>query len=264
MPSMRTFRPARRTRHLLLVATLAAVIVAALAGPPLGQPQAYHAFADGRAWSGIPNALDVLSSLAFLGVGLLGLRFVARGARSPAFAEPGEALPYAVLFAATALAGLGSAYYHVAPDDARLAWDRLPMAAAFMALLAATLGERIDRRLGRTALLPLTVAGLASVGYWRWGLAAGGGDLAPYVAVQFGGLLLILETALLYPSRYTRGGAVWLAGLLYAVAKLAEAQDRAIFLLTGFVSGHTLKHLLAAAAVYVLLHALARRSPVGA
>ncbi|HEU5321547.1 MAG TPA: hypothetical protein VFX28_12130, partial [Methylomirabilota bacterium] len=41
---------------------------------------------------------------------------------------------------------------------------------------------------------------------------------------------------------------------LYAAAKLAEIGDHALFALGGLVSGHTLKHLMsAAAAVFIVL-----------
>jgi hypothetical protein len=41
--------------------------------PALAQPENYFPFADQRSWLGIPNAADVLSNLAFVAVGLLGL-----------------------------------------------------------------------------------------------------------------------------------------------------------------------------------------------
>ena len=50
----------------ILVATAVAVVVAAFASPR--QPQAIHYFdfADGRRLAGVPNALNVISNLAFL------------------------------------------------------------------------------------------------------------------------------------------------------------------------------------------------------
>jgi hypothetical protein len=46
---------------------------------PIVQDQAYHHFADARAWLGVANAGDTLSNLAFLVVGVMGLIFVWRG-----------------------------------------------------------------------------------------------------------------------------------------------------------------------------------------
>ncbi len=49
------------------------------------------------------------------------------------------------------MTSFGSAYYHLVPDNDRLMWDRLPMAAAITALVAATL-SRARERPGRTAV----------------------------------------------------------------------------------------------------------------
>jgi hypothetical protein len=48
----------------------------------------------------------------------------------------------------------------------------------------------------------------------------------------------------------------------YALAKALEALDKPIFAAGHIVSGHTLKHLAAAAAGYCILHMLQRRRPV--
>jgi hypothetical protein len=217
---------------------------------PIRQPQDYHHFADARSALGIDNAADVLSNFAFVVVGVMGLAFLWRSRGSERLHA------YWVLFAATALAGVGSAYYHLAPDDARLVWDRIPIALAVMGLVAAVVGERVSVRAGETLLIPLLVVGAASVLYW--GMFD---DLRLYGLVQFGGLATVLVLAVLFPSRYTKGETIFLAGALYGLAKLCELQDREIYRLTGeLISGHTLKHLLAAMALYVLLWALQRRS----
>ena len=63
-----------------------------------------------------------------------------------------------------ALLGFGSAYYHLAPDTDRLMWDRLPMAVAITALLAATLAERVSVRSGLQLLPLLITLGAGSIG----------------------------------------------------------------------------------------------------
>src|SRR5215475_9765872 len=105
--------------HVLLVLAVAAAGVTLLALPPIPQDPAYHLFADQRPFLGIPNCLDVLSNLPFALVGLLGLAFVFRRGRenARAFRDPWERWPYAILFAGIALTTLGSAYYHLAPDN---------------------------------------------------------------------------------------------------------------------------------------------------
>jgi len=243
---------------------LAALAAAwALLSPPLLQVQAYHLFADTRALPSIANAADTLSNVAFLIVGVLGLAFLWRE-RDPGgagrFISPQEMRPYWVFYFGVALTSVGSAYYHLAPDDARLVWDRLPMTIAFMSLVAAVVSERISVRAGSLLLWPLVLLGLASVVYWRWSALAGVENLRPYVAVQFGSIAVVLAISILYCSRYTLGDVIFALAAAYGVAKVVEVYDREIFEFGEWVSGHTLKHLAAAVGVYLLLRALQRRT----
>ena len=45
---------------------------------------------------------------------------------------------------------------------------------------------------------------------------------------------------------------------LYVIAKIAELNDRLLFDLTGWISGHTIKHLLATAAAAIIVWGLVR------
>jgi len=228
--------------------------------PPIPQDPAYHAFADRRSWLGIPNALDVLSNVPFAIVGLLGLA-ATFSRRVGTFVDPWERWPYAVLFAGVALTSLGSGYYHLAPDNARLVWDRLPIAVGFMGLLAAVAAERVSVSLGRWLFVPLLLAGAAGVFYWYWGEVRNAGDLRLYVVVQFGSLLWIVLLLLLYPARYS-GTAYLVTGLAaYGVSKAFELADRQIFDVARIVSGHTLKHLVAAAGVACVVMMQRERAP---
>jgi hypothetical protein len=240
----------------------AALLVAVVLLPPLAEPRMFRSLADQRAFLGIPNFLDVVSNVPFLLVGVWGLYFLTRDARQPrAFTDPAERWPYAVCFLSVALIAPGSAYYHLAPDDARLMWDRLPISMGFMALVSAVIVERISRKAGLRLLLPLMLAGAASVLYWRWSLLRGAEDILPYAAVQYGAMAAVLLALLLFPARYARGADLLVALAIYALAKLAEVLDRPIYALGGIVSGHTLKHLLAALAVGWLVRMLYLRRP---
>jgi len=238
-------------RSLVLAIAGCLAIVGAFLMPPIAQPQAYHRMADERTISGIPNALNVVSNLPFAVVGLIGLMTLL-SKKSP-FRDSIDRWPYVALFSGVFLTAIGSSYYHLAPDNARLVWDRLPMTVGFMGLLAALVSERVDRSAGRTLLVPLLIAGVASVLYWDWTEVRGAGDLRPYFLVQFGSLLLVALILLLYPSsgsdtRYIVGGLV-----VYVLAKIFEVADAEIFAIGGMVSGHTLKHLVAAAGVWCLV-----------
>jgi hypothetical protein len=215
--------------------------------PPMRQDvvlPGYHNFADRSAWLGVPNFLDVASNLPFLAIGALGM------ARARRVAERWERRAWNALFAGVALTALGSAYYHWAPDNARLVWDRLPMTICFMSLFAIVIAERIGPR----RLASLIAIGAASVLYWRWV-----DDLRFYALVQYFPMLGIPMVLLLFPPRYIRAADLLIAGGFYGLAKIFELLDAEVFALGGFISGHTLKHLAAGAATWWILRVLSSR-----
>lgn len=240
---------------------LAGVALAAIVGvsllDPVPQDLAYHEFADRRTFAGIPNLFDVLSTLPFLAIGLTGLRqLVGRQLQLDTKLRP----TVAVFFLGVVLTAFGSAFYHLQPDNATLTWDRLPMTLAFMALVALVFGEYINIDVGRVLLWPLLIAGIGSVLWWQYTEQLGQGDLRFYGLVQFLPMLLLPLVLLLYPPRWSRASDYWLAGGWYLLAKLFECFDRVVFGLTGWLSGHTLKHLAAAMAAWWLLRMLKRRT----
>ena len=237
-------------RHAILGAVAIACVIAVFSQPPIPQDPAYHVMADRRPLLGIPNALNVLSNIPFAVAGVLGLYYalLPRTGSRP-FGDPWERWPYAALFAGTALTTAGSAYYHLAPDNARLVWDRLPMTVGFMGLLTAIVAERASLGLARRLFVPLLAFGAASVVYWAWSELRGAGDLRPYALAQFGSLALVLMLLVLYDARYS-GSRYLFAGLAaYIAAKGFEMADQALFSFGHLVSGHTVKHLAAALGV---------------
>jgi hypothetical protein len=250
---------ARSRAPLLLLAPAVAVAIIALLLAPIPQPLTYHNFADHRAWLGIPNFGDVASNLPFAVVGLWGLIVLFTPGKTK-FLDPRERWPYFVMFAALILTAWGSAYYHLAPGNARLVWDRLPIMIVFMALLAAVIAERVSVSAGLAMFPVLEAVGVVSVLYWRSSELRGQGDLRFYAAVQVYAILILLLALLLRP-RYTRGADFAVVVGLYALAKILEEADRQVFAIGRLVSGHTLKHLAAAAAGYWVLRMLRRREP---
>jgi hypothetical protein len=247
------------------LAVLAPAIVGAtvlLLHGPIPQDRDYHRFADQRALAGIPHAADVLSNVAFLGAGALGLAFLAAPRSACAFRDRRERLPYFLFFCGVFLTAFGSAWYHLAPDSDRLFWDRLPMTLTFLSLLAAVIAERVSPRLASQLVWPLAALGVASVLYWRATERAGHGDLRVYALVAYYPVVAIALLLLLYPGGYSRSGLLWAVAGAYAVAKAFELADGPILRATGFVSGHTLKHLAAGAAAGLLLWMLASRRPI--
>jgi hypothetical protein len=233
-------------------------LIAAVFWPAMPQPLSYHEFVDRRAFFGIANFLDVASNIGFVIPGVLGL-VVTLNPRT-AFASNVERIPYLVFFLGMLLTSIGSSYYHLAPDNERLFWDRLPMTIAFMSLIAAQICERINVRLGIALLVPMLGVGAASVLYWRATERANEGNVIPYGILQGYSVVILLLVALLLPSRYTRARDIYWVFAWYVIAKILEALDRHIFALGNLVSGHTLKHLAAGAAGLVVYRMLARRA----
>lgn len=232
--------------------------------PAIPQPESYHNFADQRSFLGIQNFLNVLSNVFFLIVGWMGVRFVwaSTADEGSPFSDPVDRWAYLVFFCAVAATAVGSAYYHLRPDDDRLIWDRLPMAVGFMALLAAIICERTTPKNGLRNLVTLPFSGIASVMYWHFTQQRSEGDLRPYIIVQFGSLVAILLMMALFRSRFTRGTDLLISLAIYAGAKAFEEADKVILRLGGIVSGHTLKHVAAAISAYWILQMLRLRRTV--
>lgn len=243
----------------ILIAAAIAIIVAAFFLHPIPQSLTYHNFADHRGWLNIHNFGDVASNLGFAIAGIWGLIVLLAQPIKTTFDDPRERPLYIVMFAGMLLTAFGSGYYHLAPDNLRLVWDRLPMTVVFMSLIAAVIAERISISAALWLFAPLLAIGAASVWQWRQSELAGHGDLRFYAAVQLYAIVALL-LMLLVPSKYTRSPDFGVVVAFYIAAKLLETYDRQVFAATGqAVSGHTLKHLAAAAAGYWILRMLEKR-----
>jgi len=243
-----------RTEAFLSLAC-AALLALALFGPALAQPPHAHDFADQRSLWGIPQALDVLSNLPFAIAGLLGLSLL--------HALPAGALPAAqracarLFFLGLLVTAAGSSWYHLAPDDAGLVVDRAAMGVAFAGLLGLLAAGRVSERAGRALAGALLVLAPAAAVAWY-----ASGNVLPWAVVQFGGILLMLLALACGPSSADGLPVRWsLLLMAYALAKLFEANDHAIYMATGeLFSGHTLKHVAAACTAWPVIAALAART----
>ncbi len=254
-----------RQRPLAGIAMLA-VIALTMAGialvlSPIAQPQAYHSFAEQRTLLGIPHFGDVVTNIAYVIVAVLGFVFLVSRDGKTVLAGYQERLPYFVFFAGVGAIAVGSAYYHADPTNQTLLWDRLPMVVAFTAILAAFVADRIHTRAGALVVLPLAVAmGVVSLVYWHISEAAGRGDLRFYFLVQATAIVLIPLICVLFRGRHTSGKFVVYILVLYGLGVACEQLDVGIFeALGGTVSGHTIKHVLTALAIYMVV-AMLRRS----
>ncbi|KAL6184130.1 hypothetical protein ACLB2K_045534 [Fragaria x ananassa] len=250
----------KRTMYGWGVAILCFVVLM-IVTPAIPQSQAYHDFADQRhffglvLFSGIPNTLNVISNFPFLVIGLIGLILCYYG-NYMKLSLQGELWGWTCFYIGVAAVGIGSSYYHLNPNDATLVWDRLPMTIAFTSIIAIFIIERIDEQKGTISIIPLLLAGVISILYWRFF-----DDLRPYALVQFLPCIAIPLMAILLPPMYTHS-TYWLwAAVFYLLAKVEEAGDKVIYKWTNhIVSGHTLKHLCAAMVPVFLTLMLAKRT----
>lgn len=248
---------------------LTIVVLAAIAmtiAPRFAQSLAFHQFADTRPWLGIPNFLDVITNAPFAlaaAVGLVNLKRRARREREGATNRllPIDRVCLAAVFVGIGLTSLGSAYYHLAPGNGRLFWDRLPMLLTFVSLLATLIAERVSPKTAAWILVPLLVSGAASLVYWQQTERLGAGDLRPYFLIEGATLISVLLTVLLYPSRYMPTKWLMLGLGCYVGAIVFEQLDRPVWFMWNaigveLVSGHTIKHLCAGAGALVLARSI--------
>lgn len=258
------FSLSHRERNLLFFFAL--LLLLAIVGPVLLEPGMGGApFADDRGWHGLPHAMDVLSNLPFAALGVWGLRWLHWHDRAHEDVQDAVPLHQAVaqppvnlldcawmFFAGLILTAAGSAFYHLQPDALRLAADRAGMAVAFAGLIGCAVCERVSERAGWPAAWFALGGGLLAVA-----VSQGTGNVLPWALVQFGGMVLVLALALLRPVQGAIGLRLGWVIFFYALAKLFELSDHAIYEATHhLLAGHSLKHLTAALAALPVLHAL--------
>lgn len=232
-----------KQRRWALLGFTGLLLLLALWLPAVEQSAHYHDFADQRPWGALPYAGDVLSNLAFALFALWG------GwqwwQQRPALCLTEQAMLLGVVLG-LGLTSLGSSYYHLAPEDGRLWWDRLGMLFIFAPLLGLAVAERLDAASAWVTAPVVLLAGFISLQYW-----ASSGNALPWALLQGGGMLLLLVLAFA-PVQTQQVGIRWgLVIACYTLAKLLELGDGAVFAATGqWVSGHSLKHMVAALALW--------------
>lgn len=238
------------------IITVGAIVILALHGR-IAQPAHYHEFADQAATFGIPHAADVLSNAGFALVAIWGwlTLWPHRASDRLRAGWPGYRLFLIGLF----FTAFGSAAYHLAPDNARLIWDRLPIALVCAGLIVGVRGDTQRGLKTGVEAIVLALYAVASVAWWVITDRAGAGDLRPYLLLQGLPLVLIPLWQAIYRAPRTDRIAFAAAMVLYVLAKVAEVLDHEIANAAGFVSGHTLKHLIATAATAAVVWGLTRR-----
>ncbi|PCJ28291.1 MAG: alkaline phytoceramidase [Flavobacteriales bacterium] len=216
---------------------------------PIAQDLAYHRFSDCREFLGIPYFMDVVSNIPFLIIGFMGIRLARKVYRKQTMAY---FLMTFMLFVGVFFTGIGSAVYHYTPNNFALIFDRLPMTLVFTAFFATIIYDYVDKRVGSWAFYTLLVVGIYSIFYWYYTEITGAGDLRLYAFIQFFPILAVPLILIFYKNSqlYTKQ-LLYVFGA-YALAKICEHYDAYIFEYFRVISGHTIKHLLSAVAVYFI------------
>ena len=215
--------------------------------PSSAQPEMYNYFADTRELAGIQNFADVMSNLSFVLAGILGIFLIKLKNLKPVLRLALHTFAIGVI-----ATGAGSAYYHIQPTDYSLVFDRLPMVVAFAGVLGAMSYQLTSNDFAsRLTMAAAFLFGVVSVVYWSTT-----GNITPYATLQFGGLAWLIYGAVQLNSTRSNNQLNW-AGLItcYVLAKVFELFDAYIFhyVTEGIVSGHTLKHIIAALGIVLLL-----------
>lgn len=234
---------------MLLMITIAVSLVALLKYPSIEQSQSYHNFSDSKTILEIPNFWNVMSNLPFMIVGFIGLYKLKSISKVK--------IQYMFLFLGLVLVSFGSSYYHLNPSDTTLVWDRLPMCMVFMALFSIVTSEFVGERVGRMLLFPLLALGMASIYIW-----IEFNDLRFYVLVQFYPILAIPIILVFFKSKYNNTLGYWVLLIAYALAKVLEHYDNLVFDHLQIISGHSLKHIVSALGLYILLYGYENRKRI--
>jgi hypothetical protein len=238
--------PISRVELALLLALAVACLVACF-GPAVAQHAHYHAFADQRAWWHVPFTMDVLSNVPFAVGGIWGL--IALQRVQPAAPMNAQRCLAALFFGGLILTSICSGLYHWQPDNAGLVVDRLGMVVAFAGLLGLAAAERVSARAGWVVAGTVLLLGPLTVGVW-----ANTGNLLPWAVLQGGGMLLIVAFALCKPASGAWGIRLSVVIAVYTLAKVLELGDHMVFEWThGLISGHSLKHAVAALAAWPVI-----------
>ena len=261
---MKSIKAGSTHRETLLAAAAGLALLLACLGPHVAQHAHYHAFADQRALFGVPYAMDVLSNLPFALAGVIGLVAWFSAGRAPVRnplrnplrnQDPSRHFA-ALFFAGLMVTALGSTYYHLNPSDSSLAIDRLGMVASFAGMLGLAAAQRVSLRAGLATVLAVLLMGPSAVAVW-----AETGNLLPWAVLQGGGMVMLLVLAMCSPVAQTSAVALPSTTvallpvvLVYTLAKFLELADQPILELTHqLVSGHSLKHAVAALAAWPVI-----------
>ncbi|VVH50563.1 hypothetical protein BPUTSESOX_1189 [uncultured Gammaproteobacteria bacterium] len=224
------------------------IIVIMFLQDPMPQSVKYHSFVDDRGIFGVVNFYNVISNFPFLLVGIYAIMLLKNNRLN---ISDNIKYMYYTMFFGVIMVFFGSSYFHLDVRHETLFLDRLPMVIVFMALFSIVISEFISLKIGKKLFIPLVALGLFTIIYWIVGESYGSGDLRWYILVQF--LPMLITPIILLNFKRKSAKAYWYLLLFYVFAKLFEHFDGQIFELFGFISGHSIKHIVAALGLFIFL-----------
>jgi hypothetical protein len=231
----------------LYLAALFVFIIMALFYGPISQPQEYHDFADDREILGVPNALDVMSNLAIIYPGVVGLAFI-HESRNRSQVSEDEISIQITLFSGMILTFAGSVWFHLDPTDSTMLWDRLGMSVVIGSCISLLIHDMWDRNLAAKIHLPIIIASIVSVLWWPVF-----DDLRVYFIVKHHPFILFPIFLLCGRRIYDKVSGYYWGLSMFLLATIFEFADQQIFEITGIISGHTLKHIAAGIGLWFLM-----------
>jgi hypothetical protein len=151
----------KKIRVFILITLLALIGISLL--KPIAQDPEYHLFADDRPLIFIPNCLNVLSNVPFVIIGILGITLISFNKKLYIFQN--IRFYYYCFFSGIFLTGIGSAYYHLNPNNSTLVWNKLPMTISFMSFFSIIIFEYIGVRKVNRLLFSLLFIGIVFLWY---------------------------------------------------------------------------------------------------
>ena len=165
-----------------------------------------------------------------------------------------------VFFVFVFFGGVGSTLYHLLPNNFTLFWDRVPLTAASLSLLAAIVADRVSKPLGNYLLFPLLAFGILTSIYWEMTEVFGVGDIRSYAFANFLPAALIPAILIRVPGSLADTKYLWNLLAFFVIARVCELFDGVIYTLTlHLISGHVIKHLALGVGVYNVLEYLKNR-----
>ena len=192
----------------------------------------YHTFVDTKTIGGIPNFMNIVSNGSFL-IPFLYLYIIIR--------KSSKSSKRTQLFLGLILClAVSSGYYHTQPTNDTITLDMLCVISIYLIVVSYFVTSDV--------MYLLVVIGISSVLYWNKTR-----DLRLYELLK-----IIIPIYCLYKLHTTRAANYLFPLLFISIAvRLCEYNDSMIYRLTGnTISGHSLKHIVAAFQLCVIIRAL--------